>query len=172
MTIPAPYDYSVSITTTGGGSRVPSQWKEADFTCRVTDPNGQWLNLDDHERYRVASESFASSATQWRRNQVQGPYTAGKFTTYAVPDQVTETFTVYVLGDSQTELQRNLADLIDTFSQPAFQLVWSVDESSYAWDCEAADYTIDFTNVNMFARNLTVKFQVLRQPAITMGSLY
>ena len=109
----------------------------------MTIPGGRWLNLDDHEKYIVAAESFATSAVVWRRTQVQGPDVAGKFTVHAVPDQVTEQVGVYVLGSSQRDLQENLATLIDAVSQPSFQFLWSMDESSYAWDWRrTADYSI------------------------------
>jgi hypothetical protein len=175
MTIPSPYGpYGVnaSVITSGGDALVPKNWKEPDITVRITTPMGDWMNLDDHERYILAADSFQQSATQMRRNQVQGPYVAGKFTVYAVPDQVTETVSLYVLGANQTELQLNLQALVAAFTQPNFALVWSADEAAYQWDCEAADYTIDFVNTNVFARTLNVKFQVPRNPTLVMGSLY
>lgn len=168
----SPYDSSVAVVTTGGSAKVPTNWGEEPFACRITGPNNNWINLDDHENYITAADSFGSSATQQRRSQVTGPYVAGKFTTYAVPDQVTENVTIYVLGDSQTVLQANLANLIDAVNQLYFQLVWSVGETSYTWDCDCADYTIDFVNTSMFARQLSVKLSIPRNPVITMGSIY
>ena len=159
----------VGIIGSGGDSHVPSKYKEADFHCRMTGPDG-WLNLDDHENYIVAAESFASSATTWRRNQVQSPYVAGKFTASAIPDQVTENVTVYVLGESQTELQINLANLIDAVSQIAFELQWSADNAVYIWQCDSADYTVDWIAANLYARQLSVKLQIPRNPTITMSS--
>lgn len=170
MTAPPVYGQSrVGIIGSGGDSRIPSTWREAEFHTRITGPNG-WINLDDHQNYIVASDSFGSSATTWRRNQVTGPYVAGKFTVSAVPDQVTENVSVYVLGESQTELQLNLANLIDAASQPAFELQWSVDNAVYVWQCDCADYTIDFVNANLFARQLLVKLSIPRNPMIGMSS--
>jgi hypothetical protein len=166
----SPYSQSqIGVIATGGAARIPSKWKEADFTCRITGPDG-WLNLDDHENYIVGSDSFAASAMQWRRNQVTSPYVAGKFTVGAVADQVTENVTVYVLGESQAELQINLANLIDAVSQVAFELSWTADNTSYTWSCDSADYTIDFINANLFARQLAVKLQIPRNPVIVMGA--
>src|SRR5262249_54628021 len=111
MTVPTPYQpYGVnaSVITSGGGATLPPDWKEPQITARVTTQHGDWLNIDDHEHYILAADSFAQSSTQMRRIQVQGPYVAGKFTVYSVPDEVTETVSVYVLGQTQTELQLNL----------------------------------------------------------------
>lgn len=171
MTTPKTPPYlrsKVSIVGSGGDSHIPQKWKEADFHCRMTGPDG-WINLDDHENYIIASDSFASSATTWRRNQVTSPYVAGKFTASAIPDQVTENVNVYVLGESQTDLQINLANLIDAVSQPAFELQWSADNAVYIWECDCADYTIDFVNTNLYARQLSVKLQIPRNPTITMS---
>jgi hypothetical protein len=166
-----PYDQSkVGIIGSGGDSSVPQQWKEADFHCRITGPYG-WINLDDHQNYIVAAESFAASATTWRRTQVTGPYVAGKFTVSAVPDQVTENVTIYVLGESQTEMQINLANLIDAVSQPAFELQWSADNAVYIWQCDCADYTVDFVAANLYARHLAVKLQIPRNPVLGMGGM-
>jgi hypothetical protein len=162
-------DTQVEVTRSGGGAKVVQEWKEADFHCRIT-VSGSWLNLDDHENYIVEASSFAGSATTWRRNQVQSPYVAGKFTVSAVPDQVTENVAVYVLGDSQTDLMINLANLIDAISQPAFELQWSADNAVYIWQCDPADYTIDFINTNLYARKMLVKLQIQRSPLIGFGS--
>lgn len=166
-----PYERSkVSIIGSSGGSSVPTVSKDTDFHCRMTGPDG-WINLDDHENYIIASDSFAGSAMVWRRNQVTSPYVAGKFTASAIPDQVTESVNVYVLGESQTELQINLANLIDAVSQPAFELQWSADNATYIWECDCADYTIDFVNTNLYARQLSVKLQIPRNPTITMAGM-
>jgi hypothetical protein len=165
-----PYDDSLPAVVISGGDAAPAR-TEGDFVfaCRMTGPQG-WINLDDHERYIVGAESFATSATTWRRVQVQGPYVAGKFTVSAVPDQVTENVTVYVLGSSQSDLQANLAALIDAVSQPYFQFVFSIDETSYIWDCDCADYTVAYTTATLNARQITVKLQILRHPLLTMGT--
>lgn len=173
MTIPivGTTDISVGVTLSAAGAYIPAKWTEAAFTCRVTTQHGTWLNLDDHERYIVAADSFGDTTTQMRRQNIQSPYVAGQFTVSAIPDQVQQGISVYVLGASQSELQINLKDLIDAFTQPAFQLVWSLDEASFTWDCEAADYTISFTNTGFFARTVNVKFQVPRHPQTMIGSL-
>jgi hypothetical protein len=166
----SPYDAStVSVVTTGGDAKPQQDWKDAHFTCKITGPQG-WINLDDHQCYIVTADSFANSQTTWRRTQVQGPYVAGKFTVSAVPDQVTEQIGIYVLGTSQADLQQNLADLIDAISQPFFQLMWSMDEAVYSWDCDTADYSIEYTTPTLFARQITVKLQIPRNPLVTMGS--
>jgi hypothetical protein len=167
--VTSPYDASTVSVITSGGDAIPTQdYRDARFACRITGSQG-WINLDDHERYIVTADSFANSQTTWRRTQVQGPYVAGKFTVSAVPDQVTENVGVYVLGVSQADLQQNLADLIDAVSQPYFQLLWSMDEASYTWDCDTADYSIEYTTATLFARQLTVKLQIPRNPLVTMG---
>ena len=162
------FNSAVSVIVSGGDALPAQDYSDAQFSCKITGPNG-WINLDDHEHYIVAADSFASSATTWRRNQITGPYTAGKFTVSAVPDQVTENVNVYVMGGSQVELQRNLADLIDAVSQPYYQLVWTMDDASYAWDCDIADYSVEYSTATLFARKITVKLQIPRQPLLTMG---
>ena len=160
----------VGVVRSGGHAIVPQDWKEPPFTCWATGPTG-WFNLDDHDRYYVGSDSFQSATMTWRRQTVQGPYVAGRYVTHAVPDTVTENLTIRVMGESQLQLQKNLADLIDTFSQISYNIVWSVDLMSYTWHCEMADYSIAYTNAELFARNVPVKFNVPRLPMIEMGSL-
>jgi hypothetical protein len=159
-----------SIITSGGSADVPTKWGEADFRCWLTNWDGM-MSLDDHIKYIVEASSFQASTMTWRRNQVQGPYVAGKFTVSAVPDTVVENVAVWVLGDNQTDLAQNLSDLIEAVSQPAYQLIYSLDEMAYTWNCEMADYTMDFTHTNAFARQVLFKFAVPRLPAVTMGPL-
>jgi hypothetical protein len=170
MTGPWFDEASIDVTRTGGGASIPTTWKEPLFTCHMTIPGGL-MNLDDHEKYIVAGDSFTAQTMTWRRQQVQSPYVAGKFTTHAVPDMVTEQLNIWVLGDNQMHLQRNLADLIDAFSQVYYQITWSVDIQSYTWNCEMADYSIDFTNTLTFSRHLSFKANIPRLPAIIMGTL-
>ena len=47
-----------------------------------------------------------------------------------------------------------------------------MDEASYAWDCDTADYSIAYTTATMFARQLSVKLSIPRQPLLTMGVAY
>jgi len=159
-----------SVILTGGEARVPASWTEPVFTCRITGPAG-WLDLDDHEHYIVAGDSFQAAQQTWRRQQITSPYVAGKFTTHAVPDTVQEQVNVWVLGINQGELQDNLAQLIDTFSQPEYDLVWSADQAAYTWHCEMADYSIDYSNTLLFARQLSFKAQIPRSPVVGMGPL-
>ena len=164
----APFDSTAAIVISGGDA-VPRMGDGTGiFACRMSYQGG-WLYLDDLERYIVAADSFANSATTWRRVQVTGPYVAGKFTVSAVPDQVTEQVSLYVLGSSQSDLQSNLARLIDAVSQPYFQFVWSMDQASYIWDCDSADYSIQSTTATMFARQITVKLSIPRHPLLTRG---
>jgi hypothetical protein len=165
------YDTSgVSVVRSGGGAVVPQRYEEPPFTCKISVAGG-WLSLEDHDHYYIAADSFQAAQMTWRRQTVQGPYVAGRFVTHAVPDTVTETLNVRVLGESQLQLQSNLADLIDAFSQMSYELVWSVEIMAYTWVCEMADYAIDFTNSLLFARNLSARFSIPRNPVIGMGSL-
>ena len=136
------------------------------FDVSVEVPQG-WLSINDGVIYRVHAESFASGgATQFRRQRVQSPFVAGQFTVNAVEDIVEENVTVYVTGYDYVDLQDNVDNLIEAFSQFSYQMRVDTDSSRKIWNCDQADYSVSYDQVGLHNRLLIARFTVPRQPTV------
>lgn len=126
------------------------------------------LDLNDHVNYQVASEILGGSQT-WRRMSVSSPYVDGEYTVNATRGRVEERFGVQVYAEDQQTLQENIGLLVDAVSQFRFQLRLEMDEAVYIWQCEAADYTLDFNQSRMMAKRALVNLLIPRSPKLVRG---
>jgi hypothetical protein len=126
------------------------------------------LNINDQVNFKVANEILGGTQT-WRRQTVLSPYVDGEYTVNATRARVEERFGVQVYGPDQLTLQENIARLVDAISQFRFQLRLDLDEAPWIWQCESADYAVDFSQARMMARTALVTMTIPRSPKLIRG---
>lgn len=126
------------------------------------------LNINDHVNYQLGDQILGGSQT-WNRQSVKSPYVDGETLVNRTRAQVQEQFQVQVFGGTQTEMQQNIAALIAAFTQFTYQLSVQIDDATYTYQCDTADYTVDWTNFRMMAHKALVKFQIPRSPKLING---
>lgn len=126
------------------------------------------LNINDHAKY-ILTDTIMGGTVTWERQQASSPWVDGDITISRRRPNVQENVKVYVLGNTQTELQTNLAELVEAFIQDTYTLQIAPGNQSYAWQCESADYTVEFSHVHFYAKKLVVNFMVPRRPIMTAG---
>lgn len=124
------------------------------------------LDISDNERYRLAGDTLGTRQVSWRKQEVQSPYVPGSWVTSAVPETIRETVSVYVYGSTPAELRLMLDRITECFSQLRYFLAWEVDDDSYVWSCQVADYTIDTRREFQHSIMALTTFQVPRYPAL------
>jgi hypothetical protein len=128
------------------------------------------LNINDQLDYIVGSDIMGAMVS-YDRQTVSSPYVNGDVTVHRRRGSVTEKFSVYVLGDTQTELQNNIRTLISAFSQNKFNLVMLLDGIEWSYVCEASDYQVEWSNANFFSIKVKVVFNLLRSPIALVGGV-
>lgn len=126
------------------------------------------LNINDHVNYTLTDTIMGGTVT-WERNTASSPYVDGDITVSRRRPNVQEQLRIYVMGDNQNMLQQNLSTLIQAFIQDTYTLQIAPGNQAYAWQCEAADYTIAWSNVHFVAKKLEVTFSIPRRPVMTAG---
>lgn len=133
--------------------------------CSVQTPDGL-LDINDRNVYRLEASSIGSSQVTYRRQQATSPYVPGTYTVNAVPETITEVVGVYVYGNDHYDLRKLLERLTAAFTQMVYTVFWEVENDSYAWRCEIADYTVDTRREFRHSTMALATFQVPRYPAL------
>lgn len=123
------------------------------------------LDLNDHVNY-IVSEQLMGAQQTWNRQTVKSPFVDGEFTVHRAAGSRHEALGVQVLGGTQTQLQVNLQALTDALSQFRFQLTMVLDETSRTWQCETADFTVDYNQHRWMTRQVLVNAQIPTYPGL------
>lgn len=126
------------------------------------------LEINDGTTY-IVTDRVNPGAVSWRREQVTSPYVDGAVTVSRAKEIVEGQIVVDVLGATQGAVQNSIATLIDAFTQDQFELTFSMDGTIYKWQCEAADYIVNWDRVRFINRKVSVGFQFPRQPVPLTG---
>lgn len=126
------------------------------------------LDINDHLNYILNDELLGGTNT-WNRQTTKSPYVDGEFTVNKTLAQVEERIAVECLGDSSYLLQYNVAQLIKAISQSQYVLTIYTDDSVWAYDCEAADYTVGWEKTRRMVFRATVQLMVRRKPKLLTG---
>lgn len=118
--------------------------------------------------YRVVAEIMGGTQG-WNRQSVRSPYVDGEFTVNRSRSQVQEKFGVYVSGATQGLIQSSIATLLAAFSQFRYQLTITLEDASYTWNCDTADYTVDWNQARWLARQALVGLTIPRSPLLVNG---
>jgi hypothetical protein len=129
------------------------------------------LDINDHVAYRCAAQLLGGQVS-WRRNQVSSPWIDGAVTVSRAREMVTEQLGVEVFGATATELETNVAALVQAFGQSSFTLTVTVEGLAHGYACEAADinYAQFWNGPRLVARQAQLVFSVPRQPVPTAGA--
>jgi hypothetical protein len=127
----------------------------------------RWVNLNDNEVYRIGAETRDSTTKTWRKVIADSPILGGNYLIHAVPDMVAEQVSVWVYGQSQSEVSDNLFMLAQLFEQYDYRIRWTFDEYREYWRCQLADSSMSRGQV--WTHNLMAKAQytVPRYPDVT-----
>lgn len=127
----------------------------------------EWVSLHDVENYKISADEYGNEQTQIRRIQAASPFYDGTFTLHTTKESVTESFGVYVYGQTQNEVTENILRLKDLLEQFRFQIRIRVGNHRETWYCESADYSVDRSHVYLHNNMAVVKVQVPRLPKKT-----
>ena len=138
---------------------------DLDCSARIMTPTG-WIELADRAGgYELGPDAFTQAAVSHRKSEISSEWLEGTFVTRSVRENVTETVSVYVYGDSPYELATRLDALTDGFDQLQYSMVVRFGDAQHEWDCWVADYTIATRQEMRFATMALVSAQVPRLPA-------
>jgi hypothetical protein len=100
----------------------------------------EWVNLNDQERFRIGAQNTRDNTQKrWRKVTATSPVLGGDYLVHAVPEMITEQVSVWVLGNSQTDLADNFFFLEELFEQFDFRIRWTFNEYREYWRCQLAD---------------------------------
>lgn len=101
---------------------------------------GSWVNLNDGERFKINAENTRdATAKSWRKIEASSPILGGSYLVHAVPDMVSEQVSVWVYGQSQSDLADNFFFLEELFEQFDYRIRWTMNEYREYWRCSLAD---------------------------------
>lgn len=129
---------------------------------------GEWINLNDNERFRVSAEGTRDQTQKtWRKITAQSPVLGGNYLVHAVPDMVSEQVNVWVYGNSQSDMADNFFMLEELFEQYDFRLRWTFNEYREYWRCQLADASSSRGQVWTHNQMAMSSFTVPRYPDVT-----
>jgi hypothetical protein len=127
----------------------------------------RWINLNDGITYKIGAESRDTSAKTWRKVTAESPILGGNYLIHAVPEMVSEQISIWVYGQTQTEVSDNLFGLSDLFEQYDYRIRWTFDEYREYWRCQLADATMSRGQVWTHSLMASTQFTVPRYPDVT-----
>lgn len=128
---------------------------------------GEWVNLADGERYKISAESRNTGNKSWRKITTQSPVLGGNYLVHAVPEMVEETVSVWVYGNTQSDLSDNFFFLEELFEQFDYRIRWTTNEYREYWRCQLAESSFSRGHVWTHSMMAQSTFQVPRYPDVT-----
>jgi hypothetical protein len=128
----------------------------------------RWINLNDGINYKIGAEGTRDQVSKsWRKVIANSPILGGDYLVHAVPDMVQERVSVFIYGQTHTEVSDNLYQLQDLFEQYDYRIRWTFDEYREYWRCQLAD--ISMSRGQIWTHSLMAKavFTVPRYPDVT-----
>jgi hypothetical protein len=125
-----------------------------------------YINTGD---YRLAGPQVMSGTVQWDRRTVNSPWVEGDITVSRRRGNTMENLVVYVSGSSQSDLQSNIATLVSAFNQNRYTVQIQIGNANWAWDCEAADYSVQMDTPHINALYVVCTFNIPRKPIALAG---
>lgn len=126
-----------------------------------------WLELEDPENgYSLHKDSFSQQQVTRRKQEIEGEWVEGSFTTRSVRNNVTETLAVWVEGATPWEARQRRERLLNALGQLSYQFKLKDEDELQTWDCQPADYSLEAGQELRFARLVLVRAQVPRLPEV------
>lgn len=152
----------------------PMPWKgepSSDLLVRARVSTSQgWLDVNDHYGYELEADTLNNRQVSHRKQEVQHPYVPGTFVVSSVAENVTETVSIWVRGQSHYEMGQRIAALEDAFSQLQYYMEWIVENHLTTWFCQVADYQINTQREYRHARVAKFVAQVPRYPTVMQSA--
>ncbi len=137
------------------------------FACEVSYA-GQWVNLNDGERFKIDAEATRDSTQKsWRTIKASSPILGGDYLIHAVPEMVMETVGVWVLGGSAVDANDNYWTVMELFEQLDYRIRWTFDNYREYWRCQLAESSSARGQVWSHNHMAKVQFSVPRYPNVT-----
>lgn len=118
---------------------VPEEQEGLQYLAVEISYGSQWININDGERYLINAQNTRDSTQKsWRKVETTSPVLGGSYLVHAVPDMVTEQISVWIYGDTQTDLADNFFLLDQLFEQYDYRIRWTFNEYVEYWRCSLA----------------------------------
>lgn len=137
------------------------------ITCKIASPTG-WLDLNDGRRYQLEKSSFGESSTTWRKREVTSDYVEGTYVVNAVRENVVETLSVWIYGETYYDVEAAEARLVEAISQLSYQLMFRTNNSASYYDCTVGDYQTTASHEFRHAGIKLLKASVPRHPDVQL----
>lgn len=129
---------------------------------------GEWINLNDGERFRINADSTRDQTQKtWRKVTATSPVLGGNYLVHAVPEMVEETVSVWVYGETQSNLSDNFFFLEELFEQFDYRIRWTTNEYREYWRCQLSDESSSRGQVWTHNQMALSTFTVPRYPDVT-----
>ena len=129
---------------------------------------GIWRSLNDHRRYRLATEGFGRHDQTFTRKTVKSGFYSGDYTVRSTKDATKRTWAVLVNGVDQTDLEEALVDLTENwFGQDFYNVRVKKNEYVETWLCDKADYSVDASHVYLHNCKALVSLNFAVHPTVT-----
>jgi hypothetical protein len=139
-----------------------------DYLAAEISYGSRWVNLNDGLNYKIGAEGTRDSVSKtWRKVTADSPILGGNFLIHAVPEMVSETISVWIYGQTQSEVADNLFMLTDLFEQYDYRIRWTLDDYREYWRCQLADATTSRNQVWTHSLMAQAQFMVPRYPDVT-----
>jgi hypothetical protein len=126
---------------------------------------GRWLDLQDEDSgYCLGSDTLSSATAGFHSNDSTSPYVQGTYSSGIQADDVTETVSVWCVGQTTFGVRSRRQLLIDAFSQPTYQMFWRVEDAAEMWDCRFASLSRNTQKEYLHDRRELLTFSVPRKP--------
>lgn len=137
-----------------------------DVKCLISTPRG-WLNVNDHVNYELEGSTIGSRSVTFTRHESKSSFMPGSWIVDAHKNNVEETLSVWVNGDSPIGLNRQINRLTDALTQLKFSVDWAVGDSQFQWQCQVADYQVITQRELLHADRAQVTSRIRRTPEVT-----
>lgn len=111
------------------------------IVCRVSDANGDWVYLNEAP-FRLASESLAEEATQWRKDIAENPNVEGAWVVNALRSNTQSALSIWVTGTDQVSCADGIDQLKALFSQLNYVLQISYNGDRHTYQCYVSDFVV------------------------------
>lgn len=128
-------------------------------------------NLQLNQAPYTITPEISPGQVEFRRATVESPYVEGTFSTHVVKGQGQGQVVIDVRESTHAAAQTAIQTLIDAFTQSTFVFTLSLNGTSYAWDCETADYSVGFAHERLHAIVIPVAFSFPRFPTANQGPI-
>ena len=146
-------------------TRVETDGTEMSVHAKISTPSG-WLNLEDPVNgYALEKTTLGNTQISTTQITAQSNFVEGTVVLNSVRQQVQETLSVWVTGDSTSQLWSRRDVLLSALNQLQYQVCLVIEDMAVYFTCTPANpITITYQQEFMFARTCQVAATLNRYP--------